>query len=81
MCSTGKSFCINQIAEICSNHELLDSAEQIQNILIFLNQSEELSEHVDSLMEILSLVHLKEDSEFILSPLITDELREANFFR
>lgn len=81
MCSTGKSFCINQIAQLCYNHESLESAEQIQNILIFLNRSEGLSEHVDSFMEILSLVHLKEDSEFVLSPLITDELREANFFR
>ncbi|KAL8091899.1 uncharacterized protein LOC141692281 isoform X1 [Apium graveolens] len=77
----GKNFCINQIAQLCSNHESLESAEQIQNILIFLNQTEGLSEHVDSFMEIPSLVHLKDDSEFILSPLITDELREANFFR
>ncbi|KAL1818639.1 hypothetical protein ACET3Z_013508 [Daucus carota] len=77
----GKSFCINQIAQLCSNNESLESAEQIQNVIIFLNQSEGLSEHVDSFMEILSLVNLKEDSEFILSPLITDELREAKFFR
>lgn len=81
MCSAGKSFCINQIAQLCSNNESLESAEQIQNVIIFLNQSEGLSEHVDSIMEILSLVNLKEDSEFILSPLITDELREAKFFR
>ncbi|KAK1364557.1 CCR4-NOT transcription complex subunit 1 [Heracleum sosnowskyi] len=76
----GKSFCMTQISQLCSNHEKLDSAEQIQNILIFLNQSEGLCKHVDSFMEILSLVHLKEDSEFILAPLLTDELREVNFF-
>lgn len=81
VCSAGKSFCINQIAQLCSNNESLESAEQIQNVIIFLNQSEGLSEHVDSIMEILSRVNLKEDSEFILSPLITDELREAKFFR
>ncbi|XP_074382310.1 uncharacterized protein LOC141724188 isoform X2 [Apium graveolens] len=75
----GKSFCITQISQLCSNHETLDSAEQIQSILIFLNQSEGLSRHVDSFMEMLALVHLKDDSEFILAPLLTDELREVNF--
>ncbi|XP_017218466.1 uncharacterized protein LOC108195949 isoform X2 [Daucus carota subsp. sativus] len=76
----GKSFCISQIAQLCSSHESLGSAEQIQNILIFLTQSKGLCNHVDSFIEILSLVHLKGNSEFILAPLLTNELREVNFF-
>lgn len=77
----GKNFCMAQIEQLCTNHVSTDSAELIQNILIFLNRSEGLCQHVDLFMQIISLVHLQEDSEFILAPLLSDELREAKFFR
>ncbi|KAM7472074.1 hypothetical protein LguiA_010257 [Lonicera macranthoides] len=77
----GKNFCMAQIEDLCANNLTLDSAEQIQNILIFLNRFEGLSKLVDSFMQMLSLVQLREDFAFILSPLLLSELREANFLR
>lgn len=59
----------------------MDSTEQIQNILMFLRQSDGLSKHVDSFIRLLPKVQLKEDTEFILAPLLSKELREANFLR
>ncbi|CAK9174200.1 unnamed protein product, partial [Ilex paraguariensis] len=77
----GKNFCMAQIGELCDSHVSIDSAEQIQNVLIFLNRSEGLSKHVDSFMQMVSLVQLKEGTEFILAPLLSNELHEANFLR
>ncbi|XP_059651610.1 uncharacterized protein LOC132299153 [Cornus florida] len=77
----GKNFCIAQIKDLCANHVSVDSAEQIQNIIMFIHQSESLSRHVDSFMQMLSLVQLKDGAQFILAPLLSDEFREANFFR
>lgn len=70
-----------QIKELCDSHLSVDSTEQIQNILMFLSQSDGLSKHVDSFMHMLPKVQLKEDTEFILAPLLSNELREANFLR
>lgn len=70
-----------QIAELCAHQMSVDSAEQIQQILMFLQRSEGLSKHVDALMQMLSLVQLKEGADLLLAPLLSDELREANFFR
>lgn len=77
----GKNFCVAKIGELCANPTSVDSAEIIQGVLMFLNRSEGLSMHVDSFMQMLSLVQLKDDSEFILAPLLSDELREANLLR
>ncbi|KAK2981456.1 hypothetical protein RJ640_017478, partial [Escallonia rubra] len=77
----GKNFCMSQLGELSSSHLTADSVEQIQSILMFLNQSEGLSRHVDSFMQLLSLVQLKDDSEFLLAPLLSDELRKDNFLR
>ncbi|KAL3516917.1 hypothetical protein ACH5RR_023819, partial [Cinchona calisaya] len=76
----GKNFCMSQIAELCAQQKPVDSAEQIQQILMFLNRSEGFSKHVDEFMQMLSLVQL-EAAQFILTPLVSDELREANLFR
>ncbi|KAM7508804.1 hypothetical protein LguiA_019257 [Lonicera macranthoides] len=77
----GKNFCTAQIKELCDSHLSVDSTEQIQNILMFLRQSDGLSKHVDSFIRMLPKVQLKEDTEFILAPLLSNELREANFLR
>lgn len=75
----GKNFCMGQITELLAHHVSVDSVEQIQQMLMFLNRSEGLSKHVDAFMQMLSLVQLKNDSQFILAPLLTDEVHEANF--
>ncbi|KAK4414642.1 CCR4-NOT transcription complex subunit [Sesamum alatum] len=77
----GKNFCMGQIAELCANPVVFESTELIQQILMFLNRSEGLSKHVDSFMQMLSLIQLKDGAKFILAPFLPDELREDNFFR
>ncbi|KAM7260736.1 hypothetical protein ACFE04_026211 [Oxalis oulophora] len=76
----GKNYCMTQIEALCANPVPLKSAEQIQNIVLFLQQSEDLSKHVDSFMQMLSLVQLSDENQFVLTPFLPDELREANFF-
>ncbi|KAL2524782.1 Uncharacterized protein Adt_09836 [Abeliophyllum distichum] len=66
----GKNFCMGQIAELSANSVAWDSTDLIQHILVFLNRSEGLSKH-----------QLKEETQFILAPFLSSELREANFFR
>ncbi|CAA0842704.1 transcription regulators [Striga hermonthica] len=77
----GKNFCMNQIAELCANPEAFESTEKIQHIIMFLSRSEGLSKHVDSFMQMLSLVRLRDGAQFILAPFLPDELRAENLFR
>jgi len=77
----GKSFCMAQIEELCANPVLLNSSERIQNIVMFLQRSEALSKHVDSFMQMLSFVQSNDVAPFVLTPFLSDELREANFLR
>lgn len=72
---------MGQIAELCANPVAWDSTDLIQHILVFLNRSESLSKHVDSFVQMLSLFQLSEETQFILAPFLSSELREANFFR
>ncbi|XP_059439648.1 uncharacterized protein LOC132172202 [Corylus avellana] len=78
---SGKSFCMAQIEELCANPVLLNSSERIQNIVMFLQRSEALSKHLDSFMQMLSFVQSNDVAPFVLTPLLSDELREANFLR
>lgn len=77
----GKNFCMAQIEELCANPGSVSCHEQIQNIITFLKQSEGLSKHIDSFMQILSLVQVKDTLPFVLTPLLPDEMREAEFLR
>ncbi|KAL8500295.1 hypothetical protein ACS0TY_020046 [Phlomoides rotata] len=77
----GKKFCMGQIAELCANPVAFNSTELIQHILMFLSRSEGLSKHVDSFMQMLSLIQLEEGAHFVLAPFLPDELRGDNFFR
>ncbi|KAH8488389.1 hypothetical protein H0E87_024164 [Populus deltoides] len=76
-----KKFCMAQIEELCANPVLISSVDQVQNIVMFLQRSEGLSKHVDNFMQMLSLMQSKDATPFVLTPLISDELREANFWR
>ncbi|XVF73469.1 hypothetical protein PTKIN_Ptkin12aG0203600 [Pterospermum kingtungense] len=77
----GKNFCMAQIEELQSNPASLDSSEQTQNIVMFLQCSNALSKHVDSFIQMLSLVQAKDLAQFVLTPVLSDELRGANFLR
>ncbi|XP_040995071.1 CCR4-NOT transcription complex subunit 1-like isoform X1 [Juglans microcarpa x Juglans regia] len=78
---SGKNFSMAQIQEFCANPVMVNSSEQIQNIVMFLQHSEGLSKHVDFFMQMLSLVKSNEVTPFVLSPLFPDELREDYFLR
>ncbi|GFZ15188.1 transcription regulator [Actinidia rufa] len=70
---SGQNFCIGQIKELGKNSSVIDSSEQIQNIILFLNGSEGLSKHVDPFMQMLSLMELKEGTPLVLAPLLSDD--------
>ncbi|XP_043718243.1 CCR4-NOT transcription complex subunit 1-like isoform X3 [Telopea speciosissima] len=73
----GQNFCMYQIEEWCAHPTSVDFHGQIQNIVMFLHQSEGLVKHVDSFMRMLSLMQLK-DISFVLDPFISDDLHGAD---
>ncbi|RZC02395.1 CCR4-NOT transcription complex subunit 1 isoform C [Glycine soja] len=77
----GKFFCMARIEELCANPGSLSFHEQMHNVIMFLKQSEGFSKHVDSFMQILSLVQFKDTPPFVLTPLLPDEMHEADFLR
>ncbi|WJX85826.1 hypothetical protein P8452_68221 [Trifolium repens] len=77
----GKNFCMAQIEELCANPGSLSCHERIHSVIMFLKQSECLSGHVDSFMQILSLVQFKDTPPFVLTPLLPDEMHGADFLR
>ncbi|KAE9611238.1 putative CCR4-Not complex component, Not1, CCR4-NOT transcription complex subunit 1, HEAT [Lupinus albus] len=77
----GKNFCMAQIEKLYANPGSLNCHELIHDIIMFLKQSEGLSKHVNSFMQILPLVHFKDTPSFVLNPLLPDEMREAEFLR
>lgn len=80
-CFSGQNFCMRQIEKLCGNPASIDSHEKIQKIIMFLYQSEGLSKHVDSFMQMLSLMEFKERPPFVLAPLLSDDLHEDSFSR
>ncbi|XP_071724816.1 uncharacterized protein, partial [Rutidosis leptorrhynchoides] len=76
----GENYCKSQIETLSANPIPPNSAEQIQNIVLFLWQTEGLSKHVDSFLQMLSSAQLRDDNQFVLTPFLPNELRDANFF-
>lgn len=74
----GQNFSMAQVEELCSNSASTDSLEQIQNVVMFLYNSEGLAKHVDSFMKILALMDLKDGASAILAPFLPDNLPEAS---
>ncbi|KAF8048219.1 hypothetical protein N665_2608s0005 [Sinapis alba] len=70
--SSGSSFCAAEIQRLCANPVLIESAEQIQNILLFLLK------HLDSFMQILSSI---DKLQFVHNPFPSMGLPEADVFR
>lgn len=77
----GRNFCMRQIKELCATNASLQAADFVQDVLLFLNKSEVLSEHVDLFMHLLSLVQFDEGSEFILAPFLSEELQASKLLR
>lgn len=76
-CISGQNFSMGQIEELCGNPASIGSPEKIQNIIMFLYRSEGLAKHVDSFMQMLSLMDPSERTPLILAPLLSNNLQEA----
>ncbi|KAI3908415.1 hypothetical protein MKW92_020455 [Papaver armeniacum] len=77
--SIGQSFCMSQIEKLCANAGMIDSNEQIQNIVLFLSRSEGVAKLVDSFIQMVSLLEIKNRTPLILSPLCnSDDTCEVN---
>ncbi|KAL0012818.1 hypothetical protein SO802_007926 [Lithocarpus litseifolius] len=70
-----------QMKELCTNPVSVACTDQIKNIVMLLQRSEGLSKHMDFFMQMLSLVQFNDVTPFVLTPLLSDELREADFMR
>ncbi|KAJ0736881.1 putative CCR4-Not complex component, Not1, MIF4G-like domain superfamily [Helianthus annuus] len=79
--TAGRNFCMRRIEEICATHASLQTADYVQDVLLFLNKSEALSKHVDSFMQLLSLTQFDKDSGLILAPLLSDEFHNSKLLR
>ncbi|KAJ4954224.1 hypothetical protein NE237_031056 [Protea cynaroides] len=77
----GQNFCLSQIEESCAHPTSFDSHGQIQNIVMFLHRSEGLAKHVDSFMQMLSLLQLKDMTPSVLDPFLSDDIRGADSLR
>lgn len=77
----GRNFCIGQIEELSAAQTSLHTTDYVQDVLLFLKKSEGLSKHVDSFMQLLSLVQFDKDSGFVLAPLLSDELQDSKLLR
>ncbi|KAI3844272.1 hypothetical protein MKW92_023019 [Papaver armeniacum] len=80
--SIGQSFCMSHIEKLCANAGTIDSNEQIQNIVLFLSRSEGVAKLVDSFIQMVSLLEIKNRTPLILSPLCnSDDTCEVNSLR
>lgn len=70
-----------EIDRLCASPLQIESAEQIQNILPFLQLSEDLSKHLDSFIQILSSSQSSDKLRFVLKPILPVGVHEADVFR
>ncbi|XP_034575639.1 uncharacterized protein [Setaria viridis] len=77
----GRKFTITQIEELCSNHAHSVSNDRIQEIVVFLLQTEGLSKHMDSFTNIISLLNVKERPFYVPISLQEANCNQANSSR
>ncbi|CAL4923781.1 unnamed protein product [Urochloa decumbens] len=77
----GRNFTIAQIEELCSNHVHSVSNERIQEIAVFLLQTEGLSKHMDSFTNIISLLNVKERPFYVPFSFQEANSNQANSLR
>ncbi|KAL0732249.1 hypothetical protein Bca4012_008458 [Brassica carinata] len=79
--TSGRNLLLAEIEQLCATSGQMDSTEQIQNVLLFLQQSEDLSSHLDSFLHILSSAQPKDDFSFALTPFLSPQDHESYVFR
>ena len=77
----GRNLLLAMIEQLCANSAQIESTEQVQNILLFLQNSEDLSTHLNSFLHILSSTLPKDDFSFALTPILSQQLHEADVLR
>ena len=60
-----------EIEQLCANNGQIESTEQIQNVVLFLQTSEDLSGHLESFLQLLSSSQPRDDLSFALTPLLS----------
>lgn len=81
MAFSGRNLLLAEIEQLSANTAQIDSTEQIQNVLLFLHKSEDLSMHLDSFLQFLSSAQPRDDFSFALSPMLSQQVHEAHVFR
>ncbi|KAL0654744.1 LOW QUALITY PROTEIN: hypothetical protein Bca4012_097435 [Brassica carinata] len=71
--SSGRNLLLAEIEQLCATPGQLESTEQIQNVVLFLQQSEDLSSHLDSFLRILSSAQPRDDFSFALTPFLSPQ--------
>ncbi|KAF2546740.1 hypothetical protein F2Q70_00019094 [Brassica cretica] len=79
--AAGRNLLLAMIEQLCANSAQIESTEQVQNILLFLQNSEDLSTHLNSFLHILSSTQPKDDFSFALTPILSQQLHEADVLR
>ncbi|KAG2320415.1 hypothetical protein Bca52824_013628 [Brassica carinata] len=80
--TAGRTLLLGMIEQLCANTAQIESTEQVQNILLFLQKSEDLSIHLNSFLQILSSsAQPKDDFSFALTPILPQQFHEADVFR
>nr|VDD41256.1 unnamed protein product [Brassica oleracea] len=79
--AAGRNLLLAMIEQLCSNSAQIESTEQVQNILLFLQNSEDLFTHLNSFLHILSSTLPKDDFSFALTPILSQQLHEADVLR
>ncbi|WZZ19735.1 hypothetical protein YC2023_121122 [Brassica napus] len=79
--AAGRNLLLAMIEQLCANSAQIESTEQVQNILLFLQTSEDLSTHLTSFLQILSSTQPKDDFSFALTPILSQQLHQADVLR
>ncbi|KAJ0235619.1 Transcription regulator [Hirschfeldia incana] len=78
--TSGGKLLLAEIEKLCATPGEIDSTEQIQNVLLFLQQSEDLSRHLDSFLRIVSSAQPRDGFSFALTPFLSPLDHEACVF-
>ncbi|KAJ7514921.1 hypothetical protein O6H91_23G065800 [Diphasiastrum complanatum] len=77
----GESFASGKVSELCQNPSVSISESLVEQILLFLHQSEGLSKHMPAFIRTLPLLKCNADDSLLLTPLLHDEVNEINSLR
>ncbi|KAL1217144.1 hypothetical protein V5N11_021478 [Cardamine amara subsp. amara] len=77
----GRNLLLAEIEQLSANTSQIESTEQIQNVLLFLQKSDNLSRQLDSFIQILTPAQPRDDFSFALTPILPQEVHEADVFR